>query len=106
MNLRDVAVVEFLASAPLRAESLTKLKMSSLWEDYINPREDGAHPAKVRGIAMKGAGAGKFMGSSNTLSSTRRQRRPSGSTSSLGESLLLRIRCLPPLRRVMRTYST
>ncbi len=60
MNLRDVALVEFLASAPLREESLSKLTLSHLWSELVNPREDGTIHISVMGREMKGGGVGKF----------------------------------------------
>ncbi len=60
MNLRDVALVEFIASAPLREESLSGLKLSSLWSELVNLREDRTIHVTVMGRAMKGGGVGKF----------------------------------------------
>ena len=60
MNLRDTAIVEFLASAPFREETLLGLRLSHLLEDLMNPREDGTIHVSAMGKEMKGGGVGRF----------------------------------------------
>lgn len=62
-NLRDVALIEFLASAPFREGTVVGLRLRHVRVELLeDPREDGVVHVGVAGGLLKGGGVGRYRG--------------------------------------------